>query len=73
LNEPQSDYDSPWKEALEQYFEAFLALFFPDAHAVIDWMMVLPAGLTQLSHMIVPTTQRLKGAFIRTGELLTCP
>jgi hypothetical protein len=30
-------------------------------------------GLTQLSHMIVPTTQRLKGAFIRTGELLTCP
>jgi hypothetical protein len=37
LNEPQADYDNPWKEALEQYFEAFLALFFPDAHAVIDW------------------------------------
>jgi hypothetical protein len=36
LNE-QADYDNPWKEALEQYFEAFLALFFPDAHAVIDW------------------------------------
>ncbi|HEY9612933.1 transposase [Allocoleopsis sp.] len=37
MNEPQADYDNPWKEALEQYFEAFLALFFPDAHAVIDW------------------------------------
>jgi hypothetical protein len=37
LNESQADYDNPWKEALEQYFEAFLALFFPDAHAVIDW------------------------------------
>jgi hypothetical protein len=37
LNEPQADYDNPWKEALEQYFEAFSALFFPDAHAVIDW------------------------------------
>lgn len=37
VNEPQTDYDSPWKEALEQYFEPFLALFFPQAHAVIDW------------------------------------
>lgn len=31
------DYDSPWKEALELYFPAFLALFLPDAHADIDW------------------------------------
>lgn len=37
MNEPQADYDSPWKEALEQYFEAFLALFFSNAYAVIDW------------------------------------
>ncbi len=32
-----SDYDSPWKEALERYFQAFLALFFSPAHADIDW------------------------------------
>ena len=32
-----SDYDSPWKEALDRYFEAFLAFFFPQAHAEIDW------------------------------------
>ena len=31
------DYDSPWKEILEAYFEAFLAFFFPEAHADIDW------------------------------------
>ncbi|MEZ4730475.1 MAG: DUF4351 domain-containing protein [Caldilineaceae bacterium] len=31
------DYDSPWKNALETYFEEFIALFFPDAHADIDW------------------------------------
>jgi len=31
------DYDSPWKEILEVYFEAFLAFFFPEAHADIDW------------------------------------
>jgi hypothetical protein len=31
------DYDSPWKEALDYYFEPFLALLFADAHAQIDW------------------------------------
>jgi hypothetical protein len=31
------DYDSPWKEALELYFPAFLMLFFPHIHADIDW------------------------------------
>src|SRR6266446_4255045 len=31
------DFDSPWKEALEVYFRAFLALFFPHIHADIDW------------------------------------
>ncbi len=42
-----SDYDSPWKEALDRYFEPFLAFFLPDAHAGIDWMMDLPKELTQ--------------------------
>jgi hypothetical protein len=32
-----TDYDSPWKEALEVYFQAFLTLFFPHIHADIDW------------------------------------
>ena len=32
-----ADYDSPWKEALDAYFEAFLALLFPEVHALIDW------------------------------------
>lgn len=31
------EYDSPWKEALERYFPAFLEFFFPSAHAEIDW------------------------------------
>ena len=31
------DYDSPWKSALEEYFEEFMQLFFPEAHADIDW------------------------------------
>jgi hypothetical protein len=32
-----SDYDSPWKEALDVYFESFLELCFPWIHADIDW------------------------------------
>src|SRR5438445_9033415 len=32
-----ADYDSPWKEALDVYFELFMAFFFPEAHAGIDW------------------------------------
>jgi len=31
------DYDSPWKDLLDQFFEAFMEFFFPDAHAQIDW------------------------------------
>ncbi len=31
------DSDSPWKEALDVYFAAFLLLFFPLIHADIDW------------------------------------
>lgn len=33
----QHDYDSPWKDMLDLQFEAFMAFFFPDAHAQIDW------------------------------------
>jgi hypothetical protein len=32
-----SDYVSPWKEALDLFFEAFLALLFPEVHAQIEW------------------------------------
>src|SRR5262245_48705815 len=32
-----SDFDSPWKEAIDLYFERFLAFFFSPVHAEIDW------------------------------------
>ena len=34
---PATDYDSPWKEALDRYFAHCMAFFFPRAHADIDW------------------------------------
>jgi hypothetical protein len=36
-HEYPNDFDSPWKEALEQALPDFLALFFPGAYAGIDW------------------------------------
>jgi hypothetical protein len=34
---PIIDFDSPWKDMIELYFEQFLQFFFPEAHAGIDW------------------------------------
>ena len=31
------DYDSPWKEIIEQYFTEFIDFFFPKAYKDIDW------------------------------------
>lgn len=32
------DQDSPWKDLLDLYFEAFMEFFFPAAHEQIDWL-----------------------------------
>jgi hypothetical protein len=32
-----ANYDESWKAAIELYFEAFVAFFFPEAHRAIDW------------------------------------
>jgi hypothetical protein len=34
---PGIDYDSPWKDALDRFFEPCIAFFFPHIHADIDW------------------------------------
>ena len=33
----RSDYDSPWKEALDHFLAYFLAFFYPEVYADIDW------------------------------------
>jgi hypothetical protein len=33
----RSDFDSPWKEALDYFLARFLSLFFTQVHAGIDW------------------------------------
>ena len=33
----RADYDSPWKDILEAYFEECILFFFPDVHADVSW------------------------------------
>ena len=40
MNPTTANYDEPWKEALSEYFEAFLYFFFPEVHQLIDWTKV---------------------------------
>lgn len=35
--EPLDQYDSPWKEAIEEYFPECMAFLFPEIHTDIDW------------------------------------
>ncbi len=37
MSTQRSDYDSPWKEMLERYFEEFTVFFFPNVYRGIDW------------------------------------
>ena len=37
MEPPNDHYDSPWKEAIEQYFPEFMSFYFPYAYRGIDW------------------------------------
>jgi hypothetical protein len=47
-----SEYDSPWKEALDLSVEFFLAFFFPQAHADIDWSRAYERLETELQQVV---------------------
>jgi len=37
MSQPQTEFDSPWKDVIERYFEDFIQFFLPQAHGEIDW------------------------------------
>jgi hypothetical protein len=51
-----SDFDSPWKEALDLYFRPFLVLFFPWIEAAIDWSRGIEA-LDKEFQQVVPDAE----------------
>ena len=52
-NSPKNTpYDDTWKEALEKYLPAFLALCFPDLHQIIDWSQPYRSLDAQLQEIV---------------------
>ncbi len=37
MSNPQTEFDSPWKDVIERYFEDFIQFFLPQAHREIEW------------------------------------
>ena len=53
MAEQSPDYDSPWKEVLEEFFPDFIAFWFPEAESDIDWAkgyQFLDKELQQITH-----------------------
>jgi len=67
VRQPQSDYDSPWKEALDLYFEDFIAFFFPEAHSDINWQRNYESLDTELQEVVrdAETGRRLADKLVK--------
>ena len=37
MSNPQTEFDSPWKDIIERYFQDFIQFFLPQAHEEIEW------------------------------------
>jgi hypothetical protein len=37
VTQPSTQFDSPWKDIVENYLPEFIAFFFPQAYTAIDW------------------------------------
>lgn len=66
---PTDDYDTPWKDAVTRYFPEFMAFYFPQAHAAIDWAcphVFLDQELAQVARDAV-LGRRLADKLVRVG------
>jgi hypothetical protein len=63
----QSDDDSPWKEALDVYFDAFMAFCFPEIHSDINWLRGYESLDTELQEVVrdAETGRRLADKLVK--------
>src|SRR5438552_2477642 len=47
-----TEYDSPWKEILDEYFPSFMEFFFPAVHGEIDWTRGFESLDTELQQIV---------------------
>ena len=66
----RDDYDSPWKEALDDYFKDFLELLFPLAHDGIDWS-VTPISRDKELQKVTATAQKSRQVADKLKEVRT--
>lgn len=68
---PQSNYDSPWKEAMDIYFEPFVEFFFPQAYSEINWSRNYESLDTELQEIIrdAETGRRLADKLVKVWRL----
>ena len=62
-----ADYDSPWKEALDAYFDPFLALLFPEVHAQVK-LLDFAAKETELEASDNPFSKIVLEAILQALE-----
>jgi predicted transposase YdaD len=63
-----SDFDGAWKDALDDFFPAFLAFLFPDIHADIDWSQDHEA----LEQEFRPLAPQAEGGRVLCDKLIRC-
>jgi hypothetical protein len=63
---PEADYDSPWKEALDHYFERCIAFFFSHIHPDIDWSR----GYEMLDKELQPIIRRAERGRLYVDKLV---
>jgi hypothetical protein len=66
MPQAKADYDTPWKDVLEQFFEPFMRFYFPDAHAQIDW----EAGFIFKDKELQKVTRRAKIGRLTVDKLV---
>ncbi len=68
MDEPASEFDAPWKEVLDWYFEQFLGFFFPAAHDGIDWTR-LPDYADKELQKIAPEAETGRGTVDKLAKV----
>src|SRR5262249_21938158 len=66
-----SDYDSPWKDVLDHFLRLFLAFFFPEIHAAVDWSKGYESLHTELQRLMPDseTSKRFADRLFRVWRL----
>ena len=70
MSEPAAEFDGPWKEALEEYFQSFAELLFPAVAREVDWSRPVEFLDTELQQL-APDAATGRGTADKLAKVLT--